>query len=68
MATSIVLANPVVTVNSVDLSDQCTAATFIERYDALESTAFGDTARKYAKGLGNHELVTSVSKFESGHY
>ena len=60
MATSIVLANPVVTVNSVDLSDQCTAATFIERYDALESTAFGDTARKYAKGLGNHELTLSL--------
>ncbi len=60
MATSTVLANPVVTVNSVDLSDQCTAATFTVRYDALESTAFGDTSRKYVAGLGNHELTLTL--------
>lgn len=60
MATTTYLANPTVTVNSVDLSDQCTAATFIERYDQLEATAFGDTARKYTKGLGNHELTLSL--------
>lgn len=60
MATSTYLSNPVVTVNSVDLSDQCTAATFTVRYDALESTAFGDTDRKYVKGLGNHELTLSL--------
>lgn len=60
MATSTVLANPVVTVNSVDLSDQCTAATFTVRYDALEATAFGDTARKYVAGLGNHELTLTL--------
>jgi hypothetical protein len=57
MPTSTYLANPVVTVNSVDLSDQCTAATFTQRYDALESTAFGDTARKFVNGLGNHEVT-----------
>ena len=60
MATSTYLSNPVVTVNSVDLSDQCTAATMTVRYDALESTAFGDTDRKYVKGLGNHELTLSL--------
>jgi len=60
MATSTVLANPVVTVNSIDLSDQCTAATFTVRYDALESTAFGDTSRKYVSGLGNHELTLTL--------
>ena len=60
MATSTYLSNPVVTVNSVDLSDQCTAATLTVRYDALESTAFGDTDRKYVKGLGNHELTLSL--------
>ena len=57
MATSTYLSNPVVTVNSVDLSDQCTAATFTQRYDALEATAFGDTARKFVNGLGNHEVT-----------
>jgi hypothetical protein len=60
MPTSINLSNPVVTVNSVDLSDQCTAATLTQRYDQLESTAFGDTDRKYVKGLGNHEVTLSL--------
>jgi hypothetical protein len=60
MATSTYLSNPVVTVNSVDLSDQCTAATFTQRYDQLETTAFGDTSRKYVSGLGNHELTLTL--------
>lgn len=60
MATSTYLTNPVVTVNSVDLSDQCTAATFTHRFDQLEATAFGDTDRKYVKGLGNHEVTLSL--------
>jgi hypothetical protein len=60
MATSTYLSNPVVTVNSVDLSDQCTAATFTQRYDQLESTAFGDSSRKYVSGLGNHEVTLSL--------
>ena len=60
MATSTYLSSPVVTVNSVDLSDQCTAATFTQRYDQLESTAFGDSSRKYVSGLGNHELTLTL--------
>lgn len=60
MATSTYLSNPIVTVNSVDLSDQCTTATFTHRFDQLESTAFGDTDRKYVKGLGNHEVTLSL--------
>ena len=60
MPTSTYLSNPVVTVNSVDLSDQCTAATLTHRFDQLESTAFGDTARKYVAGLGNHEVTLSL--------
>jgi hypothetical protein len=60
MATSIYLSNPVVTVNSVDLTDQCTAATFTQRYDQLENTAFGDSSRKYTSGLGNHELTLTL--------
>lgn len=60
MATSIYLSNPVVTVNSVDLTDQCTSATFTQRYDQLENTAFGDSSRKYTSGLGNHELTLTL--------
>jgi hypothetical protein len=60
MATSTYLSNPVVVVNSVDLTDQCTAATFTHRFDQLEATSFGDTARNYVKGLGNHEVTLSM--------
>lgn len=60
MATSTYLSNPVVTVNSVDLSDQCTAATMTPSYEALEKTAFGDTARKFTAGLGNHECTLTL--------
>lgn len=60
MATTTYLSNPVVTVNSVDLTDQCTAATFTHRFDQLEATAFGDTDRKFVKGLGNHEVTITM--------
>jgi hypothetical protein len=58
--TTTYLSNPVVTINSVVLTDQCTAATFTHRFDQLESTAFGDTDRKFTKGLGNHEVTLSL--------
>jgi len=47
MATSVYLSNPVVTINSVALTDQCTSATVNYSYEQLETTAFGDTARKF---------------------
>lgn len=60
MPTSIYLSNPVVTVNSVSLTDQCTAASFLQRYDQLEDTAFGTGSRTYTSGLGNHELTLTL--------
>lgn len=60
MATSTYLSNPVVTVNSIDLSDQCTAATLTRNIEALEATAFGDTSRKYVGGLANDELTLTL--------
>jgi len=47
MATSVYLSNPNVTINSVDLRDQCTSATLNYVLEQNETTAFGDTARKY---------------------
>jgi len=47
MATSVYLSNPVVTINSVALTDQCTSATLNYVLEQLETTSFGDTARKY---------------------
>jgi hypothetical protein len=58
--TTTYLSNPVVTINSVVLTDQCTSATFTHRFDQLEATAFGDADRKFVKGLGNHEVTLSM--------
>lgn len=60
MATSTYLSNPVVTINSVDLSDQCSAATLTRTVEALESTAFGGTARVYVGGLEANELTCTL--------
>ena len=60
MATSTYLSNPVVTVNAVDLTDQCTAATFTHRFDQLENTTFGKTNRSFQAGLGNSEVTLTL--------
>ena len=60
MATTTYLSNPVVTINSIDLSDQATSAVLTNRFDSLEATAFGDTSRKYVAGLGNPELTVTL--------
>ena len=57
MATSTYLSTPVVTVNSIDLTDQCTGATVNINYDQLEATSFGDASRKYVSGLGAHSIT-----------
>ena len=60
MATSTYLSNPVVTVNAVDLSDQCTGATINQRYNQLSNTAFGDTAMKYTAGLQDNSVTLEL--------
>ena len=54
------LANPVVTVNAVDISDQTTAATLNRVTESLEATAFGATARVYTAGLQNNEVTLTM--------
>jgi hypothetical protein len=60
MATSTYLSNPLVTINSVDLTDQCTAASLTKTVEALESTAFGGTARVYVGGLQANEVTLTM--------
>lgn len=60
MSTTTVLSNPSVEINSVDFTDQCTSATVTYQFDELEATAFGDTARKYVKGLQNNEITLTL--------
>ena len=60
MATTTFLGNASVLINSTDLSDQCTAVTPTYTAEALESTAMGDTARKFTAGLQNNELTLTL--------
>jgi hypothetical protein len=60
MATSTILSNPKVVIATVDLSDQCTAATLTRTIEALEDTAFGTTSRTYTAGLENNELTVTM--------
>lgn len=47
MSTTTYLSNPTLQINGIDLQDQCTSATINYVYEQLETTAFGDTARKF---------------------
>ena len=60
MATSTYLSNPVVTINSVDMTDQCTSAVLTRMIESLESTAFGQTNRSYVGGLENSTLTVTM--------
>ena len=60
MATSTLLSNPVVTVNSVDLTHQCRSAELHVAVGELESTAFGSTSRVYVSGLFENTLKLTL--------
>ena len=60
MATSTYLSNPVVTINSVDLTDQTSSAVLTRVIEALESTAFGSSSRVYTSGLSNNSLTVTL--------
>ena len=57
MASATYLSNPVVTVNSVDLTDMCSAATLNHLVEALEDSVFGNLSRTYTGGLANNEVT-----------
>ena len=61
MASSTYLSNPgEVLIGAVDVTDQCTAATFTYEVDTLENTAFGQTARTNVGGLENNTLTLTM--------
>jgi len=60
MATSTYLSNPDVLIGAVNVSDQCTSVTLNYTVEALESTAFGGTARVYTAGLQANELTLTM--------
>jgi len=60
MATSTYVSDPLVTVNAIDLTDQCSSANLTRVIEALESTSFGLTARVYVGGLENSTLTLTM--------
>ena len=70
MANSVYLSNPALTINSVNLTDQATEATLTYAYDQLETSSFGDVARKFGAStvtsLQNKEFeVTLFQSYEA---
>ena len=60
MASATYLSNPVLTINAVDLTDMCSAATLTYLVEALEDTAFGTNSRTYTAGLVNNEVTLTM--------
>ena len=61
MASSTYLSNPgEVLIGAVDVTDQCTAATFTFEFDTLENTAFCQTARTNVAGLENNTVTLTM--------
>ena len=69
MATSTYLSNPALTINAVNLTDQCTSATMTYVTQPLNSSAFGSTDSFYVSGMTDHtfeiELFLSYAASET---
>tara|TARA_R100001163_G_C5068390_1_gene208613 strand:+ start:4420 stop:4833 length:414 start_codon:yes stop_codon:yes gene_type:complete len=60
MATTTVLSNPGLVINSVSYTDQCTSCVVTLVNESLESTSFADAARTYTAGLENNEITAEL--------
>ena len=54
------LSNPSVTINSVDLSDQCTSAVINYVSEQLENTTFSNTSRTFTAGLYSNTVTVTL--------
>lgn len=53
----LVLTNPSITVGGIDLSDHCSSITLDTKYDIVETTAFGSTAKTRVAGLQDNSVT-----------
>ena len=53
----LVLTNPSITVGGVDLSDHISSVTLDTKYDIVETTAFGSTAKTRVAGLADNSVT-----------
>ena len=54
------LSNPALTINSVDLSDQCTSAVINYVSEQLENTTFSNTSRSFTSGLYSNTVTVTL--------
>ena len=60
MATSTYLSNPKVKIATIDVSDNCVAASVTRVIEPLESSAFGSTSRVYTAGMENSTFSATL--------
>ena len=60
MATTTFLSNATVAIGAVDVSDQVQSVTLTVGFDPLETTAMGDSGRKYTKGLQTVDVTLTM--------
>ena len=54
------LSNPTLSINSVDLSDQCTSAVINYVSEQLENTTFSNTSRSFTSGLFSNSITVTL--------
>jgi hypothetical protein len=54
------LSNPAITINSVDLTDQCTSAVLNYVSEQLENTTFSNTSRSFTSGLYSNTVTVTL--------
>lgn len=64
MTTAVFLSNATVNITqgatTVDVSNQCTSVSLQIGFDSLETTAMGDTGRRYTKGMSQVEVTLEM--------
>ena len=54
------LSNPAITINAVNLTDQCTSVVLNYVSEQLENTTFSNTSRSFTSGLYSNTVVVSM--------
>ena len=60
MSTSTYLSQPALTINAVDLTDQCTSATLTKVQKAENSSTFGSNDSFYVTGMTDHTFEVEL--------
>lgn len=60
--TQLILTNPQIVINSVDLSNRIDQVTLEETYTPIETTTFGQGHRTFLAGLGEHKFTVEFTQ------